>query len=1231
MTEREQLEEAKKALEAKRGVLGDAVVDASIAALQKQLDELEPADEPVDQYRKFVTILYTDIVGSTAMGKHLELEENTEVIEPALQRFTLQIEKHGGRVARYEGDGFKAVFGDPVTRERDAEMAVFAGLKILAAAQEYAEELEAEWGIQGFNVRVGVNTGWVARGGKSEGGDTLRGMTVNLAKRVESAAPKGGLLISNNTYRQVKGIFEVEPAGRIEAKGFEDPVDVYLVVGVRPPAFRLQTRGVDDVETPMLGRDMELKHIKDACYAASEDNELQVVTVLGEAGIGKSRLLYEFQDWLDESFGNVRQFQGRCQQGMSNTPYALLRTVFSWQFKIQDSDSITQVKDKLETGFGEIFGVDEAGKMRTHIIAQLLGFDFSQSSYLIGVLEDPQQLRDRALVYLGEYFQSLAELITVAVLLEDIHWADDSSLDTINHLALNHPTQRILIICVGRKVLLERRQHWGEGQDCHSRLTLKPLSKRESRQLVGEILKKVEDVPLYLREMIVDGAEGNPYYIEELVKMLVENGVILKGEQRWEIERSKLADLDVPATLTGVLQARLDSLPAEECDILQQASVVGRVFWDDAIQYINKVLPGVNQGPPLPIDQILMSIHKRGLIYQRETSAFAGMVEYTYKNTIMQEVIYQGVLKKVRQAYHGLVAEWLSERIGERTGEFMGMMAEHMALSGQVPQAAKYLRKAGEQAARQYANQDALDYLGRALELTAENNYQERYHILIIRVKIFSLLGERQAQETDLSSLAQLVEVLGDDQKRGEVALLQAFHARETSNYPVIIEKAQEAIQMGQASEVPRLVARGNLLWGRALLSKGDHNMAGERFEAALTLARSEGLSQIEADCLRHLGIVIERSGDRAGAVECFEQALEIYRNIGDRRGEGRALHRLGNILLSSGEMSKTMEYYHQFLQICQEIGDRWGTGVVIRDIGDAYLSRSDLREASAHLEEALEIARQYGNVTIESDALVGLGIVSLERGEFENAKILFEKSLRVARAIGNKQSEGKTLLHIGRFFHRQGDYFRTRSYYEQALQIFQEVGYRSSQGQVEAYFGLLAHHLMDDEAAKEYCQKALEKVLNHQQHQAFALMTLGHACRGLGLSDEATDAYQESLKIRNESEQRNLAIESQTGLAGIFLDRGSLNLAVAQVDEILHHLETNTLEGTEDPSKVYLTCFQVLKAVQDPRAQEILSVAYDQLQSQAGKIEDEELRHSFLQNVPANREIVSEFEIFSL
>ena len=1230
MNEREQLEAAIRALEDKRLVLGDAVVEASIAALKKQLEELQAAEAALEQHRKLVTMLFTDIVGSTEIGQQLEPEEIIEVMETALQRLAVHVKEHGGRVTRFMGDGFKAIFGDPVAREDDAERAVRAGLAILREAQAYAAEIEAKWKISGFNVRVGVNTGMVAVGGSTEAEDTVMGLTVNLGARMESAAPPGGLLISYNTYRQIKGIFELESFGKIEAKGFDQPVAVYLVVGVKPTVFRLQTRGLEDVRTPMVGRDLELKRLQEASYAASEDRECQVITILGEAGIGKSRLLYEFQDWLEESSEGVRQYQGRCQQGMRDTPYALLRNVFSWQFNIQASDGIKLVKEKLEGGFGEIFGLDDEGTMRAHIIGQLLGFDLSASPYVQGVLEDAQQLRDRALVYLGEYFQGITGQTPVVVLLEDIHWADDSSLDAINRLALSNPTQQLLIICVGRQVLLERRAHWGEGQVCHSRLILKPLSKRESRQLVGELLKKVEDVPLYLREMIVDGAEGNPYYIEELIKMLIENGVILTGEGRWEIVHAKLADLDVPATLTGVLQARVDSLPEEERDILQQACVVGRVFWEDAIRYIDTALAEQKQEVPSQVDQILSSVYQRGLIYQRETSAFAGTVEYMFKNTIMQEVLYQGILKKVWQACHGFVAEWLGERSGERTGEFLGMMADHLDASGKGDQAAVYLRRAGEQAARQYANQEALDCFSRALELTPEEHTQERFNILMMRVQVFSLLGERQSEEKDLAALAQLAEGLEDDQKQGELALLQAFHARETSNYPLIIAKAQEAIRLGQLSAVPRLEARGYLLWGRALLSQGDHHQAGEKFEAALTLARSEELPQIEADSLRNLGIVRERSGDQVGAIEDYEAALQIYRSIGDRRGEGRALNRLGNILLSSGELSKGREYYDQFLLICQEIGDRWGRGLVVRSIGDAYLSQSDLSEASAYFEQALQITRQIGNLTIESGALVGLGNISLERSEYESAKAHFEQSLRVARGVGNKPSEGKTLLHIGRFFHRQGDYVRAGNYYEQALQIFLETGSRSSQGQVEAYLGLLAHHLGDHPSSKQYCQQALEKVQNHRQSQAFALMVLGHTCRGLGQSAEAKAAYQESIKIRGETGQINLVMESRAGLAGVFLDEGNLDQAADHVNEILRHLEDSTLEGTEEPFKTTLTCYQVLQAKQDARAQKVLREAYEQLQAQATKIEDEELRHSFLHNVVANRGIVNEFETIS-
>jgi class 3 adenylate cyclase len=346
------VKEAITALEAQRATLGDAVVGASIAALQKQLAELEDRAGATEQQRKQLTILFTDVVGSTPISRQLDPEDLLDIMDSALKSLARPVEEHGGRVTRFQGDGFKAIFGLPVAHENDPEMAVRAGLGILEASRQISRELEQERGIQNFQVRVGINTGLVATGGQTEGVDTIGGEAINLAARLESAAPPGRLLISHHTYRHVRGIFNVEPAEPVAAKGFPEPVPVYRVRSAKPRAFRVHSRGVEGIETHMVGREAELKLLQDALATVIEDAEGQVVTVTGEAGVGKSRLLYEFQNWIELFPQTVRLYQGRARPDTQNLPYALLRDLFASRFQIQEGDPPEMVREKFERGAG---------------------------------------------------------------------------------------------------------------------------------------------------------------------------------------------------------------------------------------------------------------------------------------------------------------------------------------------------------------------------------------------------------------------------------------------------------------------------------------------------------------------------------------------------------------------------------------------------------------------------------------------------------------------------------------------------------------------------------------------------------------------------------------------------------------------------------------------------------------------------------------------------------------
>lgn len=726
----EQIERLKSTIaemEAQREALGDSVVQKTVDLWRGKLDELTRLleasktsipEKPVQQ-RKLLTILFMDIVGSTSIIQHMDPEDVSEIFDANLKRLAQPVEDYGGHVTSFTGDGFMAVFGAPTAREDDPERAVRAGLAVIQRSEDIARELEKEWNIHGFKVRMGVNTGLVILGGETEGEDTTKGPAVHLAARLQSAAPPGGLIVSHDTYRHIRGVFNAETWEPLKVKGFDEPVQVYHILNAKPRAFRSYTRGVEGVETHMVGRSSELKYLQDALLGAIEDSEGLVITIMGEAGVGKSRLLYEFQNWIDLlPPPAVRFYEGRAHQEAQGMPLRMMRDLFEFRFQLQENDSKEAVREKVESGFVEVFGIGDEGQMRAHILGQWLGFDFSTSPHLKGVLSEPEQLRNRGLMYLSEYFRKLCSQGPVVVFLEDIHWADDSSLDALNWLGERLIHQRLLFVCAARHTLLERRPYWGEGLPYHHRLDLEPLSKRESHQLVGEILKLVDHVPAELSELVVDGAEGNPFYVEELVKMLVEDGVVVKGEESWQVLPERLSEIKVPPTLAGVLQARLESLPLEEQQVLQQASVVGRLFWDQVVAHIQ----AAEGGKPQAVAEALGSLRGREMVYRREASAFTDAREYMFKHDILREVTYESVLKKLRRRYHGLVADWLIAQVSGRTGEYSGLIASHLLQAGRKEQASAYFLQAGEAAGESYANAEAVGYFSQALELTLTDN-----------------------------------------------------------------------------------------------------------------------------------------------------------------------------------------------------------------------------------------------------------------------------------------------------------------------------------------------------------------------------------------------------------------------------------------------------------------------------------------------------------------------------
>ena len=942
------LKKAIAAQESLRATLGDDLVNTTITALHKQLADLEAQAMPSEQQRKQVAVLFADVSGFTAMSETMDAEEVSDTMNALWQRTDAAVVAQGGTIDKHMGDAVMALWGVDEAREDDSERAIRAALDMQAELRAFRGTHDVQ-----LAMRIGINTGPVLLSGVGTTGEfSAIGDAVNLASRLEQAAPVGGVLISHETYRHVRGIFDVLPQEPMRVKGKSEPVQTYLVHRAKPRAFRMATRGVEGVETRMVGRDAELLILQNTFRDAIEDAETCVVTVVGEAGVGKSRLLYEFEDWIELLPDRVYYFKGRATLQMQAIPYGIIRDMFAFRFEILESDSAATVLAKFRAGMEGFLDGD-----RADLAGHLVGFDFSGSEAVQNLLGSPS-FGELATAYLTNYMRGTASEPTV-IFLEDIHWADDSSLDLLDHLVTAIPDARLLVVCLARPPLFERRPNWGGSREVHTRLDLKPLSRRASRALVGEILQKVDQVPDGLRDLVVGGAEGNPYYVEELIKMLIEDGVIVRGDKRWHVEPDRLADVHVPPTLTGVLQARLDSLPREEKKLLQRASVVGRLFWDAVVSELK-----AGDADSVDRDEIALlldAVRGRELVFWREHSTFEGTNEYIFKHAILRDVTYETVLLKLRRVYHAQVAAWLEANAGERTGEYLGLIAGHYELAGEWAKAVEYLRRSGEELFQVSAFRETIGAFERALALLPERDVASRAALLVKLGNAYHLIGE----------------------------------------FPVAVQHLEQGLMLArETGDVQTEVAALNGLGGTAN-DQGRRDDAQRHLERALALAREHDDRGGMALALWSLGYVAFCRGHLEEAERCAEESLALYKEIGDRQGIARALTTLGINALLRREHEEAERYFEESLTLNRRIGDRRGGVACLINLGENARKQGKYEEAARYYEKSLAISRELGLRPAAAACLNNLGHVHARMGEDDAAWGYLREALNESVAIG--------------------------------------------------------------------------------------------------------------------------------------------------------------------------------------------------------------------------------------
>jgi len=925
-------------------------------------------------------------------------------------------------------------------------------------------------------------------------------------------------------------------------------------------------------EMPFVGRDREYAWL----IEQRRNPKNRVILLKGEAGIGKSRLLNEF-------IGNI------TTRG---------DTVLSSKISSGKHSPLIPVISAVQSLIKQrnLRGLSPATLSALYPL-------FPQIHEWAGYLPELPELSP-----VGEQnrlFNAIEELITASLTDRTLLIVDDAHRIGLSACKL------LARISNSIQVLLSYRSEETPPdhpiqlvfQATPAALDLKPLQPKDIQKLVQEMSNN--EFPNLVAE-IGNQAEGNPFFIVTLLQHMFDEGQLyVNAGGGWGLTNYEVKSL--PQSIRETIEKRLQRLNRSQRRVFDFAAVLGGEFDFYLLQ----------QATQQPEDSLLTIIDElidKALIIEPRAS---GQAEFSISHDRYAEVA-QGTLPKIRQKQLHLQAARAIELIHADTlSAHYPSLAEHFRKAEITEKECFYATLAGKQAAAQFANNSALRFLSRALELTSDNEVEQRYQLLLAREKVFDLLGDRPSQKVDLDHLALLANGLASRQQ-AEIFLRQAAYDWIVGDDVSAFANLEKSISLAQSCGAMEIEAASYLLRGRGEL---DQTKARQYLEKARTLAKQDGLRVMEGDIVRALGNTCFWQNSYVESQTYYEEALSIHREVGDLRGELSGLNNLGHLSQLIGDPKNAGNFFEEGLEICSKIGDRLAEGVLLANLGGLMVDLGEYDQVVHLLQRACEIREEIKNEEGVGLLLPTLGDTLRRQGKFTKAKVQLERALEINTRIQHPPQECLSLDALLMLYCELGDYAVALDYFERALDVLTD---ESSPNRVRALAnGCLLHHLMGNNGiASDIGEKALSLSEDFPQIRATALTNLGFVRIDTHKFDEAEKEFRRALELRKELMQPHLAVEPLAGLAQIALTQNNLQDALVSVETIFGEIEKKPHEGPDRLFTIYLTCYQVFAACDDPRAQKILETAYDLLQKRANQIEEDDLLQSYLENVQTNKMI---------
>ncbi len=985
----------------------------------------------IEGERKIVTVMFADVANSTAMFEKLDPEAVHEIMDRCFRLLIDEVHRYEGTINQFLGDGVMALFGAPIAHEDHAQRACHAALAIQKALATYGEGLKNRYGID-FKMRMGLNSGAVVVG--SVGDDlrmdyTAKGDTVNLAARMESSAGPGVIFVSKYLYRQAKEFFEFDPIGEICVKGKEEPVEAYRLVKPTEVETRIAASAARGLTT-FVGRSREVGVLLEA-FEKARSGDGQVVGVVGEAGVGKSRLLLEFRNLLAKD--EYTYFEGRCIHYGGSMAYLPILDVLRSFVGVKGGEQEQVIKQKLQER------VFDLGGNLTHAIPslqELLSLTVDDEEY---VSLEPVQKKERTFESIRDLLIRISQVRPLVLAVEDLHWIDNTTEEFLSYLIGWLQKSRILLILLYRP---EYTHQWGS-KSYYSKIGVGQLSPSTSTELIGWILQDGEVAP-ELREMILGRAAGNPLYLEELTHSLLENGSIQKEDDHFVLARDA-SSLDVPDTIQGIIAARMDRLEDSLKRIMQVAAVIGREFAFRVLEIIIEMKEDIKSG----------LINLQGLEFIYEKSLYPEL-EYIFKHALTQEVAYNSLLLTRRKEIHEQIGRAIENIYSERLEEFYEMLAYHYSKSDNGMKAYKYLklsaRKAFEREALWEAfrlYRDAADTLSQFPE-TLENK-RELAQILLSMTAPIRMLGYPEDSVKYFQQCENAAKEINDKRTNANILSLMGFYHHVKGDPGVGTVCLENAFREAQKFEdVALIVGIGYDLVVSYLCRREWHSCltAADRVLPVIAQAHwereaFERPTKVYPITQALKGHAMAYLGDFTGGESFLAEGLSFATELNHIYTTAHIAMLYGCSCGLKGDAQGCLHYNQQAAHSLEQIKSLLWLGQIYTGIGEGHYLLGRHEEGISYIERGLGIQTRVGTLMWMARHYLYLTMIYFEMGDMQKAGRNAEEALGWAQKRSERDHEALSKIMLGRLAAREGNFRVTEAeqFVLEGIRMLQDQG----------------------------------------------------------------------------------------------------------------------------------------------------------------------------------------------